>query len=70
MRTIKINRRHYTPTLGMTGTDGKQIVGLFSGESDARNIDADALAIGSVSADSLTPEQFQIAHDNAAELDN
>lgn len=56
-------------TAGMTnGATGRQIFGVFADADDARSIDADSLAIATVSSADLTPEQIEIAEANSESL--
>jgi hypothetical protein len=55
-------------TAGLLTHDGRQTFGLFASESDARSSDADALALGSVGAEKLTPAQIALAERNSEAL--
>ncbi len=57
------------PVLGMVDSnDGKRVIGLFETEQDARSMDADSLAIGTVSEDRLRFDDLAIAIENAKQL--
>lgn len=47
---------------------GGKIAGLFMSEEDARSMEADKLAWGTVAWDSLTPEQQAVAVRNTESL--
>lgn len=47
------------------GSTGERIYGVFADEVDARSIDADSLALGTVGADKLTAEQLADAAENS-----
>lgn len=48
----------------MTMSDGTVLVGLFATPADAESENADELALGSIAASSLTPEQLEVANSN------
>ena len=48
--------------------DGVKIAGIFSSEDDARSIDADQLALGTVAWDKLTMHQQEVATENTESL--
>jgi hypothetical protein len=50
------------------GATGKTIYGLFASDEDARSIDADDRAVGTVAAYMLTPEQREMAARNSDRL--
>ncbi len=72
MQTIKITLGsatfHLYPVAGAMLPTGKQIVGLFETIEDARSMDADYLAWGSVSYDSLPVEDRAVAEANSEQL--
>lgn len=74
MKLERINIIHNGSKISVIPTEGGfisgrgKIVGLFMSEEDARSVDADKLAWGSISWDSLTPEQQAIAIRNTESL--
>jgi len=72
MQTIKITLGSATfqlyPVAGAMLPTGKRIVGLFETIEDARSMDADYLAWGSVSYDSLPVEDRAVAEANSEQL--
>ena len=55
-------------TAGGLRSTGEQIFGIFFSEDDARSMDADLLAHGTIGADQLTAEQIELAEANSDEL--
>ncbi len=69
MKTTRLDNQRVVLTKGMVnGATGKTIYGVFACPADARSIDADQLALGTVGASQLTDEQIEIARYNTAIL--
>jgi len=70
MKRTDVNGQSVILVAGMIQAAGGQIFGMFDTEDAARSDqDADARALGTVGAESLTPKQIEIAEANSAELD-